>query len=62
MDDDIQTVTVGCPRCRSQQFAIEEALFTVSEHIWVVCRNCNWTMGEITDPNITLLTEPKRKI
>ena len=53
MTDDIEMVTVCCPRCQSTQFAIEEPLYTSSNSIFVICRNCNWGIGAITHPNLT---------
>lgn len=37
-----------CPRCGSAEFAIETHSYELGEpDKWVVCRNCDYNMGEV---------------
>jgi transcription elongation factor Elf1 len=52
IDDKPVIEAMECPRCGSSEFAIEAHVYQASQEQWVVCRQCDWTIGELPKFNV----------
>jgi uncharacterized Zn finger protein len=51
MGDDPEVSRISCPNCGSDEFVIEETRYQASWELWVRCRQCDWTIGELPKIN-----------
>lgn len=50
---------VKCPRCGSIEFCIEETIYEATQETWILCRQCDWTMGELPKLNKPVIKKEK---